>query len=120
MDKLYLSSYDECYIVDLDEILYIMADDHYCKVTYLSGANIMLPYGLGKIEEYITRHHDTTSNLQRMGRKYIININYMLHISTTKQTLILSDKIGNKHSLRIAKPILRELIDNIRRNNEFD
>lgn len=110
MDRLCLNTYEELYMVSLSEILYIQADDHYCQVRYVSGVTFMLPYGLGQVEEMI-RRAAKGSHLVRLGRRYIVNTDRILYVSTAKQSLVLVDSMGAKHDLRVSKPILRGLID---------
>lgn len=113
IEKVNFGSYDEIYLVDPKEILYIKAEDHYCQVTYYSGLSFMLPHGLGQLEETFINNYGIDF-LKRFGRKYIININYIVYASTIKQLLVLGDASGKRHSLRISKPVLREFIDSNR------
>lgn len=111
-EKVSLGSYDELYLVDPKDILYIKAEDHYCQVTYFSGLSFMLPHGLGQLDEaFMNRGVDF---LKRFGRRFIVNTNYIVYASTIKQLLVLGDATGKRHSLKISKPVLREFIDNSR------
>lgn len=112
IEKVNFWSYDEIYLVDPKEILYIKAEDHYCQVTYYSGLSFMLPYGLGQLDE--TFVNNGVDFLKRFGRKYIININHIVYASTIKQLLVLGDGSGKRHSLRISKPVIREFIESNR------
>lgn len=109
-------NFDEVYVLNIDEVVYIKADDHYSEVVYANGLTFMLPYGIGKIEEALAGNTDVTYRLVRFGRKYIVNLDRILCISSSKQNVVLTDDKGNKHTLRISKVVLRNYIDEAKRN----
>lgn len=110
--KVNIGSYDEIYMVAPEEILFIKADDHYCQVTYHSGLSFMLPHGLGQLDDaFQSLGFDF---LKRFGRRYIINVNYIVYASTIKQILVLGDASGKRYNLKISKPVLREFIEHNR------
>lgn len=109
--NLCLSGHDELYIIDLNQVLYMQADDHYTNIYYASGTNFMIPYGLGRLEEVIRGSGCEAGYLLRLGRKYIVNTNRIFRISTIRDNLYLSDNHGNHVSLHISKPVLRSLIE---------
>lgn len=112
-----LSAYDELYLIDLDKVLYLQADDHYTDVYYVSGAHFLLPFGLVKIEARLASLDKDRFRLIRLGRKYIVNIRRVFRINTVKETLFLMDDLGNNVPLHISKPVLRSLIDDMKSNS---
>lgn len=108
---LHLKRNDEFYQLDLSLTLYFMADDHYTYVLYTTGANFMIPFGLGSIEELLTSLKK--ESFKRLGRKYIVNLDVVHSISTSKQQLSLFTNTGKLVTLRLAKPVLRELMDSL-------
>lgn len=109
-----LSAYDELYVIDLDKVLYMQADDHYTDVYYTSGTHFLLPFGLVKIESRLTSVDSERFRLMRLGRKYIVNLRRVFRINTVKESIFLSDDLGNNISLHISKPVLRGLIDSMK------
>lgn len=107
--------YDELYVIDLEQVLYFQADDHYTHVYYASGTHFMLPFGLAKVEAAVAAPDAGGESFMRLGRKYIVNTRRVFHISTVKQVLMLSDNNGNTLSIHIPKPVLRTLIETLRR-----
>lgn len=109
--RLCLSLHDELYMIDLSQTLYFMADDHYTHVYYSSGARFMVPFGLSRIEERLAllaiRHPHP---FKRLGRKHIVNLSALHHISVTKQILVLVAANGKNVNLQISKPVLRHLL----------
>ena len=112
IEKLNLGSYDEIYLINPHEILYIQAEDHYSQVVYYSGLSFMLPHGLGQLDEVFKRNG--ADFLKRFGRRFIVNTNHIVYASTLKQILVLGDATGKRHNLKISKPVLREFIDGSR------
>jgi DNA-binding LytR/AlgR family response regulator len=110
-NKLYLCSYDELYVINLDELLYLEADDHYTNVCCTNGDSYMVPYGLSKIEQKITEKLGAGSHIIRLGRKYVINTHRLVRCSTIKEQLHLHNDLGEKVVLHISKPVLRSLIE---------
>jgi len=109
--NLYLGGHDEMYLINLDMVMYFQADDHYSHVFYATGTNFMVSYGLSQIESFIIDQNPLQSCFLRLGRKYIVNLSFLFHINTVKQIVLLTDMNGTSHSLHIAKPVLRDLID---------
>ena len=111
--SLCLSAHDELYRIDLDQVLYMQADDHYTEVYYASGIHFMVPFGLVKIEAQINIMPDASLSHRRLGRKFIVNTKRIFRINTTKELLYLNDDAGNALSLHVSKPVLRSLMDYI-------
>ena len=104
--RLVLKGHDEIFFIDLNKVLYFLADDHYAHVYYASGYHCMVPYGLSKIESYLDELEADTSFMLRLSRKYIININKLQRISTVKAAIVLLDDAGNPLYVRILRHFL--------------
>ena len=57
--KLCLSIYGELYMIDLEMVMYLQADDHYTIAYYASGTHFMIPFGLSKVEAAIIEKLDS-------------------------------------------------------------
>ena len=106
-----LSAHDELYIIDLDKVIYMQADDHYTHVFYSSTVHFMVPYGLGEIEQRLSDIPHVKEQFIRLGRKYIINLRLIFRISTIKETLSLTDAHNDTIEIHVSKPVLRSLIE---------
>ena len=104
-NKLCFSVYGELYVVDLDRMLYFEADDHYTHVYYSSGTHFMIPFGLAKVEAALSNKGRAGDAFLRLGRKYIVN--------AVKQVAVLADDHGTNYTLRLPKPVLRMLMEDI-------
>lgn len=109
--KLCLSIYGELYMIDLEMVMYLQADDHYTVAYYASGTHFMVPFGISKVETAIAEKLDGDNYLIRLSRKYIVNTRCIYHVNAVKQEVQLVDAQGSTHSLHFPKPVLRKLID---------
>ena len=109
--NLCLSDYGELFVIDLDQVVYLQADDHYTHVYYASEAHFMVPFGLSCLEESINDITHQQPFLLRIGRKYIINVKKVFHINVGKQIAVLTNDVGKNISLHISQAALQSLID---------
>ncbi len=92
MDKkqiIYFSTRNELSRIDLSEVMLFEADSNYTDVRFRGAHTITLLASLNSIELVTSNIEDTP--FLRIGRKHIINMNYLTHINIQKSQLILSD-----------------------------
>ena len=109
---LYLNSRDELYKIDIAKIVYFEAEGNYTNF-YLSnklkGAVCM---NLAQMQKLIAENlSDSAATFARIGKRHIINMNYVFHISLLKQRLTLSDGASFAYDLDISKEALKKLKD---------
>ena len=109
--RLVLKGHDEIYLIDLNKVLYFLADDHYAHVYYTTGYHSMVPWGLSKIEDCLQEMGADASFMMRLSRKYIINVNRLQRVSTVKEAIALLDDVGNVVTLHVSKAALRENLE---------
>ncbi|MDE6361274.1 MAG: LytTR family transcriptional regulator [Muribaculaceae bacterium] len=115
MAKICLNSRDELIILDLERVAFFQANGNYTLLTYLSGQKQLLTLGLSKIETVIRAatppgHRGT---FLRLGRSLIVNKQYIITISVTKQKLYLGDYTCPMFGISVSKPLLKALKDEI-------
>lgn len=113
-DILYLGVVGECFLVDLHQVLYIQADDHYSHIHYGNGLHFMVPFGISRLEKAVERQMGEDSMFRRIGRKYIVNLDRVFHINVPRQSLQYFDSNGNVQTLTLPKPLLQGLVEYIR------
>lgn len=101
------------YIIDMELVMYMQADDHYTHVYYSSGTHFMVPFGLSKVEEAIAGILQEDRFMMRLGRKYIVNTRRIFHINSIKQLLQLADDHGTNCQLHLPKPYLHALMQKL-------
>ena len=109
MNRLCLNSRDEMIVSRLDQIAYLESNGNYSNVVMISGMKIMLTFGLGKMEQFITNsfRDKGRSYFVRLGRKLIINQMYLFQISIPLPRLVLSDMAGHNFSLSVPNTLLK-------------
>lgn len=112
MANLVFHTYDGFTNVRSDQVLFFEADDHYCNIVYYSGYSFMLPFGLGMVEGMLKEgNNEENNNFLRLGRKYIVNIDYVHQVNTVTQTLTFINATASKVSIKLPKMVLRELME---------
>ena len=109
---LYFNSRDELYRVDINRIVYFEADGNYVNFVACGGQKGTVWTSLTQMEHLLTaRIKEDASSFARIGRKYIINLNYVFHINIPRQQIVLSD--GNSFTFQtcLSKESLKQLKD---------
>ena len=98
--------------VDLTAVTYFEADGNYTRIVSLNGLSNLVGITLGRMEDLLAlRFKDAPGTFARIGKKYILNLNYVYDINTLKQELIMSDQRSFCISLSISKVALKALKD---------
>lgn len=108
---LYFNTRDEMIKVKLDRVAYFEADSNYCHVVFINGVKATLLTSLVNIEELLTeRFKGDNPMFIRIGKRYIVNKQYIFQINIQRQKLILSDYImPNIFEISISKEALKNL-----------
>lgn len=108
---LFFNTRDEMIKVKLDRVAYFEADSNYCHVMFINGAKATLLTSLVNIEKLLSeRFKDDNALFIRIGRRYIINRQYIFQINLVRQRLMLSDyACPNVIELTISKESLKNL-----------
>ncbi|MCF0236115.1 MAG: LytTR family transcriptional regulator DNA-binding domain-containing protein [Bacteroidaceae bacterium] len=93
MTPIIFNTRDELIRIDLDKMVYAMAEDNYVYLYFRNGQHAMVCASLQSLEQLILNRiaHNKTGKYIRIGRKYIVNESYITHINVQKQQLVLSD-----------------------------
>lgn len=112
MNQICINTRDEYIKVDLDKMLYAVADDNYISLHFLNGQNVVVCLSLLKLSQMIVGAYGTEkTKFIRIGRKYIVNRLYIMQINLLKQVLVLSDMEEIKP---IAIPVPKEALKALR------
>ena len=107
---IFFNSRDELLRVDLSSIVYFEADANYTKIVSANGLVDMVCISLSRMEELLAlRFQDAPGTFARIGKRFILNLNYVYRINTLKQELTLSDQRTFEYTLSISKIALKAL-----------
>lgn len=96
--------------VPLDCLMYVEADGNYSKIVTKDGRERLVLLQLGQVEDLIADQIDEfEGEIVRLGRKFIVNLNYIHVIDIAKQVLVVSDCAGSYYKLEPSKDALVKL-----------
>lgn len=95
--------------LSLDAVVYISADGNYSDIVMADGNKFTLTLQLGQIEGKIAELEYHDSAFVRLGKSLIINSDYIAHINTSKQKLILSDCRTFRYDVSASREALKKL-----------
>ena len=103
--------------VPVDQLMFIESDGNYSYVVTRDGRKAMVTLQLGQIEDILNNQFDDTvmCKIVRLGRRLIVNCNYVYFIDIAKQKLVLSDCVNSYHELTASRNVLiqlKTLLDN--------
>lgn len=106
--KIYFNSRDKLIRIDIQKIVYFEGDGNY---TYLVTANkqkVCLTLNLAHTEEALAKQlGDTAKQFMRVGKRFIINMNFIYQVDVLKQNLLLSDCEHFLFQMPVSKEALK-------------
>ena len=112
---------DELIKVDIDKMIYAMAEDNYVHLFFRNGQSVMVTTTLQSLEQLILSviAKNKKGVYTRIGRKYIVNNSYIMQINTLEQQLVLSDMdVIKPITLNVSKEALKVLKSTITENKK--
>lgn len=108
---LFFNTRDEMVKVRLERVAYFEADSNYCHVIFINGAKATLLTSLVNIEDLLTERFKGESPMFiRIGKRYIVNRQYIFQINIPRQRLLLTDYITpGIMEISISKEALKNL-----------
>ncbi len=108
---LFFNTRDEMIKVRLERVAYFEADSNYCHVFFINGAKATLLTSLVNIETLLTeRFKGDNPMFIRIGKRYIVNKQYIFQINIPRQKLTLTDYLTpGVMDISISKDALKNL-----------
>lgn len=111
-EYLYFNSRDELLRLDIDRIVFFEGEGNYTNIVSANKLKGVVCMNLSRIQIFLDeklREHAII--FARVGKRYIVNLNYIYSINLMKQKLVLSDGYVFAYQLDIAKDALKKLKD---------
>ncbi|MBN2922349.1 MAG: LytTR family transcriptional regulator DNA-binding domain-containing protein [Lactobacillus sp.] len=109
-EYLVFNSRDELLRLDINRIVFFEGEGNYTNIVSANNLKGIVCMNLAKIqiilEEKLKEH---SVIFARVGKRYIINLDYIYSINVFKQKLTLSDGYMFSYQLNIAKDALKKL-----------
>lgn len=104
------SSRDELLRIDVQKIVYFEADGNYTNIVTQNKIRSSVCMNLGQMEQVLASQcQDAEARFVRIGKKYIINIDYIYKISSLKKQLVLTNYENFVFQLELSKDALKKL-----------
>lgn len=104
------NSRDELLRINPSKIVYFEADGNYTNIILANKTKATVCMNLSQMQKVLSeRLKEKASVYARVGKSYIINLNYVFAIQTLKQRLVLSDQTNFALQIPISKESLKRL-----------
>lgn len=124
---IFFQTRDELLRINLQKVVYFEADANYTNLYTVNNMRAVIGMNLGSTQQLLA--HQTPDNMpvfMRIGKKYIVNTEFICQIHIAKQKLVLSDFEHFNFTLPASKEALKtvkeyytkNLITNHNNNNE--
>ena len=112
MEYIFLNSRDELLRIDVSRIVYFEADGNYTNIYLCNKLKGTVCMNLARMQEALTAQlKEKATRFARVGKSYIINLNYVYSIQMLKQRLVLSDQSSFAFQISVSKEALKSLRD---------
>ena len=105
---IYFNSRDKLIRLDFAKMVYIEGDGNYSYIVMSNKAKVCICMNLAHMEQHLaTQLNEQSKRLMRIGKRFIVNMNYIFQVDLQKQVLMLSDFENFVYQLPISKEALK-------------
>jgi DNA-binding LytR/AlgR family response regulator len=117
-DYILFNSRDQLLRIDLQEIIYFEGDGNLTYIVTPNKIKGTVSMNLSKMEEFLASQYGKKAGIFfRLGKRFIINTNYIYSVQVSRQKLILSDYGRFTFQLPVSKEALRKMKELILKTN---
>ena len=107
---IFFNSRDELQRIDVSKIVYFEADGNYTDIVMVNKLRAAVCMNLGEMEKMLASQlGEESKTFMRIGKRFIINMQYVYQINVLKQHLILSDYDHFAFQVSISKDALKKM-----------
>lgn len=111
-DLIFFNSRDALLRIGIDKIVYFEADGNYTDIIMVNKLRASVCMNLGDMERALADQiGDKAKRFMRIGKRFIINMEYVYQVNVLKQQLVLSDYDHFAFQVNISKDALRKMKD---------
>lgn len=109
---IFFNSRDSLLRLDVERIAYFEADGNYTTVVTKNKLKVQVGLSLSRMETSLSEQlREKASVFMRIGKRFIINRDYVFNIDCAHQRLVLSDMETFAFSLPVSKDALKKVKD---------
>jgi len=106
--RVYFNSRDKLIRLDIQKIVYFEGDGNYTYIVTANKQKVCVTMNLSHTEEALAKQLGSNANqFMRIGKRFIVNMNYIYQIDIQKQTLMLSDCETFLFQMPVSKEALK-------------
>ena len=109
-EYLYINTRDELLRIECSKIVYMEGDGNYTNIVLINKQKSSVCMNLSDMQRLISESlRERASIFARIGKRFIINLNFVYQINVLRQALTVTDGIHFAFQLGISKEALRQL-----------
>ena len=108
--RIYFNSRDKLIRLDIQKIVYFEGDGNYTYIITANKQKVCITLNLAHTEEALAAQlGDNAKQFMRIGKRFIVNMNYIFQVDIQKQVLMLSDYEPFVFQMPISKEALKSV-----------
>ena len=108
LQLVYFNSRDKLIRLDIQKIVYFEGDGNYTYIVTANKQKVCVTLNLAHTEEALASQlGDNAKQFMRIGKRFIINMNYIFQVDIQKQILMLSDCEHFLFQMPVSKEALK-------------
>ena len=116
--RVYFNSRDKLIRLNVQKIVYFEGDGNYTYIVTANKQKVCVTMNLSHTEEALAKQLGSNAHhFMRVGKRFIVNMNYIYQVDIQKQTLMLSDCEHFLFQMPVSKEALKavkELVIQVR------
>lgn len=109
-EYLYINTRDELLRFDCSKIVYMEGDGNYTNIVLVNKLKASVCMNLSDMQRLISESlRERATMFARIGKRFIVNLNYIYHINVLRQSLTVTDGVHFAFQLGISKEALKQL-----------
>lgn len=106
--RIYFNSRDKLIRLDIQKIVYFEGDGNYTYIVTANRQKVCITLNLAHTEDALAAQLvDVAKQFMRIGKRFIVNMNYIYQIDIQKQVLMLSDCEHFLFQMPVSKEALK-------------
>lgn len=109
-DFLYINTRDELLRIDCSKIVYMEGNGNYTTIVLVNKLKATVSMNLAETQRFISdKMQERASFLVRIGKRFIVNVNFIHQINVLRQSLTITDGVHFVFQLGISKEALKQM-----------
>lgn len=109
-EYLYINTRDELLRIDCTKIVYMEGEGNYTNIVLVNKVKASVCMNLSEMQRLLSESlRERAGYFARIGKRFIVNINFIHHINVLRQSLTVTDGVHFAFQLGISKEALKQM-----------